>query len=64
MRHEIEDAEAIRDSGKALLVEAPEFDEPQWIPHSAIHGDSEVYRDGESGTLIVYSWFAEKRGWL
>jgi len=64
MIHEIESAEVIRDSGKAILVEAPDFDEPEWVPKFAIHDDSEVYGKGHDGTLIVYSSWAEKKGWI
>lgn len=62
----VENAEALKesDSGKALLIEAPDFDEPQWIPHSQIHEDSEVYKVGTDGNLLVSEWFAEKRGWV
>jgi len=65
MKFEIEDAEAVRDSGKALLVESPEFDDDgEWIPQSQIHDDSEVYKEGHTGTLVVTAWFARKKGWL
>lgn len=64
--YRIEDAEGIRDSnsGKALLVSAPDFLEDEWIPHSQIHNDSEVYKPGTTGVLIVSDWFAEKKGWV
>lgn len=66
--YEIYDAVATRRSasGKALLVEAPIFDEPEWIPTSQIHDNSEVWDDREGsneGTLIVSLWLAEERGW-
>jgi len=63
----IEGAEGIKDSdsGKALLVEAIEFDNgSKWIPHSQIHENSEVYKPGTSGDLIVTEWLAEQNGWL
>jgi hypothetical protein len=64
--HLIENAVAIKnsDSGKALLVEAPDFDKPEWIPHSQIRDESEVYKPGTSGNLVVTEWFAEQRGWV
>lgn len=64
MSYEVEDARCIRDSGKAILVEAPDFDEPEWIPQSMVDEDSEVYKLGTEGKLIVADWFAEKKGWL
>ena len=45
---------------KALLVEIPEIDtEPQWVPQQHITDDSEVYRKGDEGTLVVTDWIAE-----
>lgn len=61
---EIEDAEATFDSGKALKIEAPLFDDFVWVPKSVITDDSEVWKkDQEPGSLIVKRWFAEKEGW-
>jgi len=64
--HKIEGAEIIEKSpsGKAILVQAPEFDTLQWIPLSAVHDDSEVYRAGDEGDLLLKEWFAEKKGWI
>jgi hypothetical protein len=38
------------------------FDEPEWFPKSQIHDDSEVWREGQEGELVVTEWFAEQRG--
>jgi hypothetical protein len=35
-----------------------------WIPQSVIHDDSEVYKAGTEGSLVVKYWFAEKEGWV
>lgn len=35
-----------------------------WIPYSAISEDSEVYRPGDTGKLVIKKWFAEKKKWL
>lgn len=64
MPYEIDNAKCIRETDRAILVEADEFDEPQWIPQSQIDEDSEVYKLGTDGTLIVSDWFAEQRGWI
>lgn len=64
MSFEIENARCIHDTGKAILVEAPDFDEPEWIPQYAVHEDSEVYKLGTEGTLVVNESWAEKKGWL
>lgn len=66
---EIEDAVVLQDSGAAILVESPMFDEPQWIPkRKVIHEDSEVWEDSEDGrgpgSLLIAGWFAEKKGWF
>lgn len=67
MNYEIENAEVLRESqsGKALLIGAPDFDKPRWIPKSVIGEDSELWKTGqEPGTLTVEQWFAEKEGLL
>ncbi len=33
-----------------------------WIPTSAIHDDSEIWKKGEKGTLTVTAWVAESKG--
>ena len=65
MAVEFEGCFARHDSGKALLVDIPEIDtEPQWIPYDHITDDSEVYKKGHEGKLIVTDWIAEKKGWV
>lgn len=60
----IENAKVLRDSGKAILVEAEALDEPTWVPKSVIHDDSEIWEEGqEDGDLVVQDWWAEKEGW-
>lgn len=59
----IEDAKCTKQTVKAILVEAPDFDDPTWIPLSGVHEDSEVYKVGTEGVLIVEDWLAEARGW-
>lgn len=43
-----------------------------WIPHAAVHDDSEVYgigteghrqTVGERGQLVLKRWYAEQKGW-
>jgi len=49
----------------SLLVKAKDLGpDPVWILQSQITDDSEVYKEGHEGTLIVYRWFAEDEGWL
>ena len=47
------------DSGAlCCLIEGEEV----WIPKSQIHEDSEVYKEGTEGTLVITEWIAEKKG--
>ena len=53
---------ATAETDKAILVEID--DEKHWVPKSQIHDDSEVWKKGQSGTLIVSQWYAEQKGWM
>ena len=52
-------AKAKKDTKAALLVAIN--GEEHWIPQSQIHEDSEVFKPGTEGDLIVARWFAEQR---
>jgi len=62
----IPDAFVKRDSGKAILVDAPELDEATWIPKSQVDDDSEVYDGTHDGKgpcdLVISDWIAEEKG--
>lgn len=58
-KHESKECIALQDTAKGLLVRFSDGLE-RWIPKSVIDDDSEVYRPGDTGTLITASWFAEK----
>jgi len=47
---------------KAVLIDIEDHGET-WIPQSQIHDDSEVWKSGQDGEVVVTLWFAEKRGW-
>jgi hypothetical protein len=64
MLFEIEDARVVGESEEAILVEVPELEGPIWIPKSQIDDDSEVYKKGTEGILIISEWLAEQKGWL
>lgn len=52
-----------QDSPKARLKGAKvKKDDEMWIPQSVIHDDSEVYASGQSGDVVVETWWAEDRG--
>lgn len=55
----------VHETDKALLVHIPEIDtKPVWIQKSQIHDDSEVYKTGTEGELVVTDWVAEQKGWV
>lgn len=64
MRYEIHNCEIVKETGRAVLVESKNLDEPTWVPMSVIHDDSEVWEEGDIGVLTVKSWWAEKEGLL
>ncbi len=51
---------AIRETEKALLCEIG--GDEMWIPQSVIDDDSECYKEGDEGDLVVARWWAEKNG--
>lgn len=51
-----------RESAKAILV-TDESGGEYWVPKGQIHPDSEVYKAGTSGILIVTRWIAKQKGW-
>jgi len=54
----IDDVEAIGETPKALHVIID--GEKHWIPKSQIDDDSEVWENGQEGTLVISEWFADK----
>lgn len=61
----LEDCIGIRvsESGKGLLVSSPNLTKADWFPVSGIHDDSDVFKVGTEGRLILEAWAAKKRGW-
>ncbi len=49
----------VRQTAKALLVDI-DGDEV-WIPQSQIDDDSEVYKEGTSGKLVISQYIAEEK---
>lgn len=37
---------------------------PFWVPQDCVHDDSEVYRKGDEGKLVVKMWWARKEKWI
>lgn len=59
----IENASCVAETKKAILVEAPDLDDPTWIPQSQVTDESEVWKPNDEGTLVVAEWWAERQGW-
>ena len=55
----IDDVVCTHATEKAILVEIDGDD--HWIPQSQIDEDSEVWRKGDEGTLIISDWIAQQR---
>ena len=53
-------ASAIRMSSSGLALLCRIHEREYWIPISLIDDDSEVYKPGNSGKLMIKAWFAEK----
>jgi hypothetical protein len=54
----------IQESSKAIRVVGIEGEGPVWIPQSCVHDNSEVWKRGQEGNLVVVEWFAEEKGWV
>jgi hypothetical protein len=57
---EFENAECIKETDLAILVVID--GEEYWIPRSQMSDESDVYGEGQSGTLIITEWIAEQKG--
>lgn len=56
----LEDAYGKKKTAKALICE---IDGDEYaVPDSQIDDDSEVFEEGDEGTLIVNEWWARKAG--
>lgn len=51
---------ALHSTDKALLCDFG--DSQQWIPHNHIHDDSDVYKPGDKGEILVTEWIAREKG--
>lgn len=59
---EIENVYVIKQTSKALLCQVDDGEDEVWIPQSQIDDDSEVWKEGQEGTLIVSEWIARQKG--
>ncbi len=59
----IQEALCVKETEKAILVQHEDLPDCQmWFPKSVVTDDSEVYKTGDQGTLVIAGWFAEKNG--
>lgn len=56
------DVTVIAQTDKALRVRLEEDDRELWVPQSQISDNSEVWKNGDFGELVISRWFAEKEG--
>lgn len=56
----LEDVECIRETDAALLcvIDGAEH----WLPRSQLHDQSEIQREGDSGSITITAWLAETKG--
>ena len=52
----------VKETAKAIRVELDDLGDKIWIPQSQVHENSEVWKDGQEGEVIVSDWFAKKEG--
>lgn len=61
----VNEVKCVGDSPKALYVRDDVTNEKFWVPKGQIvHGESDVTKPGDCGTLIVTKWIAQQKGWL
>ena len=53
---EFDNCKVTRETDKAILCEID--GESYWIPQSHVHENSEVWREGDEGKLVITEWIA------
>lgn len=56
------EGKCIRETDAAILVRVD--GEQHWIPKSNISDDSEVYKNGDEGGVVITQWLAEQKGFV
>lgn len=59
--HDIGEVTVTAETAKAILC-VPKAGEQFWVPKSVVHDNSEAWKKGDEGVLVVKSWWAEKNG--
>jgi hypothetical protein len=57
----IENALCTGETDKAIKVRLEDGEE-MWFPKSQVEDDSEVYKKGTDGLLVISDWIAENKG--
>lgn len=57
-----DDVIATAETDSSLLCEHDDWDGSIWFPKSQIDDDSEVWRKGDEGMLVVSAWIAQQKG--
>lgn len=55
-----DEAEVLRETEAALLIRIDGAE--HWIPKSQISDDSEIWKQGDKGMLVVTEWIATQKG--
>jgi len=55
------EVEVLKETEMAILVDHE--GEEVWVPKSQVHDDSEAYKKGQEGKIVLPLWLAEKEGW-
>jgi hypothetical protein len=56
----IDDATCLKATDAAILVEVDGTE--YWIPQSQVTEDSEIWKEGDTGTLVITDFIAEQKG--
>lgn len=71
MKHDDEgisigEAICVRETEKSIFVQMDpgKRSEHHWIPQSQVHDDSDVWKVGQRGQLIIKRWWAEEKGFV
>jgi len=58
-RYVYKDATIEHETDKAVLIKLASG-ATHWVPKSQLHDNSEAWRKGDTGTVVINGWFAEK----
>jgi hypothetical protein len=56
----VENVKCLKETEAAILVEIE--GEQHWIPQSCVTDASEVWKEGDEGTLVITDWIAQQKG--